>query len=150
MKSKEKMFITISDNSDYAENSPFYDKTNKKVSGKFKDEAAGLVIKEFIGLRSEMYSYIKNNNENSKTARGIKKIFIKKDIKKEDYKNILFNIKEMYHTMKTIKSGHHELGSYELNKVSLSCFDDKRFIHYSGITSYAYGHYKINKLLSKD
>ena len=39
------------DNSDYPENSKFYDKTNKNVIGKFKDETAGLVIKEFIGLR---------------------------------------------------------------------------------------------------
>jgi len=29
------------DNSDYQENSKFYDRTNKKVIGKFKDEAAG-------------------------------------------------------------------------------------------------------------
>ena len=28
------------DNSDYPENSPYHDKTNKKVIGKFKDEAA--------------------------------------------------------------------------------------------------------------
>jgi Na+-transporting NADH:ubiquinone oxidoreductase subunit NqrC len=44
---------------DYPENSPFYDKTNKKVIGKFKDEAAGEIIKQFVGLRSKMYSYIK-------------------------------------------------------------------------------------------
>ena len=35
----------------------------------------------------------------------------------------------MYHTMKTIRSNLNQLGSYELNKVSLSCFDDKRYIH---------------------
>jgi len=34
--------------------------------------------KEFIGLQSKMYSYIKDNNENSKIAKGIKKIVIKK------------------------------------------------------------------------
>ena len=28
------------DNSDYSQNSPYFDKTNKKVIGKFKDEAA--------------------------------------------------------------------------------------------------------------
>lgn len=69
------------DNSDYPENNKFHYKTNK-----FKDEAAGSVIKEFIGLRSKMYSQIKDNNENCKTAKGIKKIVIKKDIKHEDYK----------------------------------------------------------------
>ena len=46
------------DNSDYPENSPYFDKTNKKVIGKFKDEAAGIPITEFVGLRSKMYSYI--------------------------------------------------------------------------------------------
>ena len=40
------------DFSDYTENSQFYDKTNKKVIGKFKDEASGIPITEFIGLRS--------------------------------------------------------------------------------------------------
>ena len=45
--------------------------------------------------------------------------------------------------MKTIRSEKHQLGSFELNKISLSCFDDKRFIHQNGITSYAYGHQAI-------
>ena len=45
--------------------------------------------------------------------------------------------------MKTIRSQKHELGSFELNKISLSCFDDKRHISKDGLTSYAYGHCKI-------
>ena len=51
------------DNSDYSESSPYFDKTNKKVIGKFKDEAAGVPICEFVGLRSKMYSYIYINNQ---------------------------------------------------------------------------------------
>ena len=62
------------DNSDYLENSLYFNKINKKVIGKFKDEAAGVPVVEFIGLRSKMYSYIKNNDEGGKTAKGIKKI----------------------------------------------------------------------------
>ena len=34
-------------------------KNNKKVIGKFKDEAAGNPITEFVGLKSKMYSYEK-------------------------------------------------------------------------------------------
>ena len=131
------------DNSDYPENSPYFNKTNKKVIGKFKDEAAGVPIIEFVGLRSKMYSYMKDNDKGGKTAKGIKKNIITKNIKHEDYKEVLFNNKQMQHTMKTIRSNNHQLGSFELNKISLSCFDDKRFIHQNGITSYAYGHYKI-------
>ena len=44
------------DISDYPEDSKFYDKTNKKVICKFKDEANGIPVTEFIGMRSKMYS----------------------------------------------------------------------------------------------
>jgi len=71
-----------------------------------------------------MYSYIKDNNENSKIVKGINKIVIKKDNKHEEYRNTLFNGEQMYHAMKTNRSDNHYLGSYEVNKVSLSCFDD--------------------------
>jgi len=87
-----------------------------------------------------MYSYTKDNGENNKTAKGIKKIVIKKSINHVDYKNPLFNGTQIYHRMKTIRSDHHQLGSSEVNKVSLSCFDDKRYLHDDGINSYAYGH----------
>ena len=131
------------DNSDYDESSQFFDKTNKKVIGKFKDEAAGIPIIEFIGLRSKMYSYMKENQKGGKTAKGIKKSVIKNEITHDNYKNILLSREQMYHKMKTITSEKHQLGSYEINKVSLSCFDDKRYIHENGITSYAYGHHEI-------
>ena len=49
--------------------------------GKFKDEASGIPLNEFIRLRSKMYSYLKDTNECGKTAKGIKKNVTKKDIK---------------------------------------------------------------------
>ena len=58
----------IFDNSDYPKNSEFFFDENKKVNGKMKVEAAGMPIKEFIGLRSKMYSY-KINNVTSKNVR---------------------------------------------------------------------------------
>ena len=131
------------DNSDYPESSPYFDKTNKKIIGKFKDEAAGVPITEFIGLKSKMYSYVKENQKGGKTAKGIKKNVIKNNIKHEDYKRTLLNEEQMHHKMKTIRSQKHQLGSYEINKVSLSCFDDKRYILENGIKSYAYGRYLI-------
>ena len=131
------------DNSDYPESSPYYCNTNKKIIGKFKDEACGIPITEFVGLKSKMYSYVKDNEKGEKIAKGIKKSVIKNNIKHEDYKRTLINEEQMHHKMKTIRSQRHQLGSYEINKVSLSCFDDKQYIHDNGTSSYAYGHYKI-------
>ena len=131
------------DNSDHNKESPFYNTANKKVIGKFKDEACGVPITEFVGLRSKMYSYMKDNEKGVKTAKGIKKIVIKNNLTHENYKAVLFNDEQLHHTMKTIRSSNHELGSYEINKISLSCFDDKRHISNDGIISHAYGHYAI-------
>ena len=131
------------DNSDYPEDNLFFNNMNKKVIGKFKDEAAGVPVVEFVGLQSKMYSYVKDNEQTARTAKGIKKQVIRKNITHDNYIDVLFNNKQIMHTMKTIRSEKHQLGSFELNKISLSCFDDKRFIHQNGITSYAYGHYKI-------
>ena len=107
------------DKSDYSENSKL---TDEKGIGEFKDEAAGEIITEFIGLRSKMYSYIKDNRQ-----RQSRRLWLVKDIIHEDYQNTLFNNKQMYHKMKIIRSDHHQHGSYELNKAR-SCFDDKRYI----------------------
>ena len=133
------------DNSEYPKSSPYFDMTNKKVIGKFKDETHNIPIVEFIGLRSKMYSYVKDNQKVGKTAKGIQKNIIKNNIKHEDYKNVLLENKQIHHQMKTIRSINHKLCSYDLNKVSLSCFDNKRYISNNGIESLAYGHYKINQ-----
>ena len=131
------------DNSDYPENSPYYCDANKRVIGKFKDEACCVPITEFVGLKSKMYSYVKINEKGGKTAKGVKNNVIKNNIKHEDYKSTLFDKEQLHHKMKMIRSQKHQLGSYEINKVSLSCFDNKRYIHDNGISSYPYGHYKI-------
>ena len=89
----------------------------------------GMCIPEFGGLKSKMYSYVKDNEKGGRTAKGIKKNIIKNNTKHEDYKNTLINNEQMHHKMKTIRSQRHQLGSYEISKVSLSCFDDKRYIH---------------------
>lgn len=66
------------DNSDYSSESQFSNQANGNVIGKFKDEAGGKVITEFIGLKSKMYSYIKDDGCNSKTAKGVKKNIIER------------------------------------------------------------------------
>ena len=57
---------SLFDNSDYPKSSKFFYGENKKVIGKFKDESAGKPILEFIGLKSKMYSYKKEEYEKVK------------------------------------------------------------------------------------
>ena len=134
------------DNSDYPKSSKFYFDNNKKVIGKFKEEASGDPITEFVGLKSKMYSYKTENKEN-KTAKGVKKNVIKRELCYSDYRDTLYNCTTMRHKMRTIRSEYHQISSYQINKVSLSPFDDKRYILDDGIASYAYGDHKIKKIL---
>ena len=44
------------DFSNYSKDLKFFDETNKKVIGKMKDEFGGVIVIEFVGLKSKMYS----------------------------------------------------------------------------------------------
>ena len=46
---------------------------------------------------------------------------------------------KMHHQMRSIRSELHQISSYHFNKVSISPFDDKRYILNDGTTSFAYG-----------
>ena len=86
-----------------------------------------------------MYSYM-TESKNNKTAKGVKKNIIKRDIDRSDYLTCLQNNTIVQNKMKAIRSEYHHISSYEINKTSLSCYDDKRYILDDGKTSYAYGH----------
>ena len=47
--------------SNYSNKSKYYDNSNKLVVGKMKDETAGVVIEEFVGLKPKIYSYLVDN-----------------------------------------------------------------------------------------
>eukprot|EP01050_Picozoa_sp_SAG11_P046454 SAG11_NODE_23773_length_383_cov_0.919014_1_plen_100_part_10 len=68
----------------------FFDKTNKKVVGKFKDETDGMPIREYVGLRPKMYSLTygaaDDKEEHKATGKGIKRSHLKANIKHADYK----------------------------------------------------------------
>ena len=52
--------------------------------------------------------------------------------------------------MKRIQAKKHKIGTYEVDKISLSCFDDKRFVLDNGVNTLAYFHRDCNKKCDKN
>ena len=52
--------------------------------------------------------------------------------------------------MKRIKSKKHKLGTYETEKISLLCFDDKRYVLDDGTYTLAYFHKDSVTSLKRD
>ena len=133
------------DTSDYPSNHPSGIPTgcNNKVLGMFKDEAAGKIIEEFVGLRAKLYSFKMLEGEESKKCKGVKKSVVKKGITHEDYKNCLFTGKKQLRKMNVIRSYKHEVYTEEVNKVALCYDDDKRHILKGQTDTLALWHYRI-------
>ena len=66
-----------------------------------KDETGGAAIKEFVGLKSTMYSFLVENNEHKK-AKGVNKNVVA-TISNNEYKGVLPNKKCIRHSMNRIK-----------------------------------------------
>ena len=130
------------DFSEYPLNSKFFAPANKKVTGKMKDEFKGKKISGFVGLKSKMYSLIAVDDEEVTKAKGVNKNVVKK-LKHKEFVDVLFNEKVIRHNMKRIQSKLHRIGTYDVCKISLSCFDDKRYILDDGVNSFAYFHKDI-------
>ena len=101
---------------------------NKKVIGMFKDEVAGKQITHFVGLRPKLYSFKIEDCKEMKKCKGIKKNVVAKESNFEDYVKCLFSGEKQMKTMKIIRSENHDIYSKEVNKIALSCDDNKRII----------------------
>ena len=117
----------------YPKDSKFFDETHKNIIGKMKDESEGKIIGEFVRFKSKMYSMKNIDGKQSNTAKEVNIV-----TEFNEFKDALFNQKVLRHKMKRIQSKKHKLGTYEINKISLSCFDDKIFVLYDGIHTLAY------------
>ena len=129
------------DFSGYPKNSVYYDNSNKKILGKMKDELNGNRTVEFIGLKSKMYSLISSDGKEINKVKEVNK-----KLRHNEYLDVLFNKKVVRHKMKRIQSVLHKIGTYDINKISLSCFDGKRYELDDGINTLAFFHKDIELL----
>ena len=67
-----------------------------------------------------MYSMKKIDGSESSTAKGVNNA-----TELNEFKDVRFNKKIIRHKMKRIQANKHKIGTYEIDKMSLSCSDDK-------------------------
>ena len=80
-----------------------------------KEKYGGVIIDEFVGLKSKMHSIKKINGSESSTA---KEVNIATDF--NEFKDVLFNKKGIRHKMKRMQAKKHKIETYESDKMSLS------------------------------
>ena len=115
------------DFSNYPKDHSNFSLENKKVLGKMKDETAGEPILQFAGLRPKMYSLITKEDE-MKRAKGVKKYVVKKHLRHKDYVTVLDKGTLMRNQMNMFRSTDHDVHTISAVKISLSAFDNKRYI----------------------
>ena len=103
-----------------------------------KDEFKEVPISEFIGLKSKMYSLISVDDEEVRKAKGVNK-----KIRCKEFLDDLFNRKVIRNNMNGIQSKLHRVGTYHVYQISLSCFDNKRYVLDDGVNTLAYFHKDI-------
>ena len=104
-----------------------------------KDELGGKIITEFVALRPKTYSYLTDDCEEDKKAKGTKKCVIKRELKFNNYKDCLLNDKVVLKSQQRFKSERHDVYTENVNKIVLSSNDDKRLIASDKIASYQNG-----------
>ena len=127
------------DFNNYSTKSKYYDNSNKLVVNKMKDGATDVAIEEFVRLMPKMYSYFVNDNSKYKKAKGVNRNVVAA-ISHNEYKDFLLNKKCLRHSMNRIQSKNHKTGTYEINKIFSSCFNDKIYIQSNGSDGLALGY----------
>ena len=135
-------FKHLLDLSDYPEDHFLHDKTNKKVPLTMTDEPNGKVLKEVVCLRSKLYSidYLGGTKQSAKCVQKS----VKRTLHHSLFKNFLLSKSVLRKGMTQLRSVGHQVVVNAVNKVALSCFDDKRYILDNTVSSLAYGHYSFS------
>ena len=96
-------------------------------------------MKEFCALRAKTYTYLMEDDNEMKKAKGIKRCVVKRRVMFENYKDLLLNYKTIMQSQLRFKSDHHNVFTEEVNKIVVHSNDNKRLQTFHRITTYPYG-----------
>ena len=108
---------------------------------KFKDEVGGKIIHSIVALKSKLYS-IAMGDQQKISAKGTTK-HAQKNLQHSVFYRILEKETLLRTLNYTINSERHNLFTLQTTKISLSCFDDKRYIMPNGVDTLPFGHYSL-------
>ena len=129
------------DFSNYNENSQLFSKHQKLETLKFKDEVGGKIIHSIVALKSKLYSIAMGDHQKL-SAKGTTK-HAQKSLQHSVFFRILAKETLLRTLNYTINSDKHNLFTLQTTKISLSCFDDKRYIMPNGVDTLPFGHYSL-------
>jgi hypothetical protein len=125
-----------------------FKKENNKVQGKFKDENGGIPLLEFCGLKPKCYAMLDVLEHETKKAKGVPKLALKKFHKMEHFKSCIELEQMKVHDIDFFKlaSQKHSMFFVKSSKLSLSGFDTKRWVMDDNVCSLPFGHKDIQLL----
>ena len=94
-------------------------------------------------MRPKTYAYTQLDGGGDKKCKGVKRCVVKKTIGFDDYKDALFDGKNVYREMMGFRTTKHDIHTVNINKLALNADDDKRIICDDNIRTLARGHYKV-------
>ena len=83
-------------------------------------------------------------------TKGIKKAFVKKNVRHEHFLETLKTLKSTASKFRKFQSDRHSVRTVEVNKACLNAFDDKRYLLSDGVHTLAYGHKDIPAVAAID
>ena len=99
-----------------------------------------LRLKNLLDWRQRYIRFLVDDNSEHKKGKGVNRnIFV--TITHNKYKDAFLNNKCLINSMDWIQSKDHKIGTYEINKMSLPCVDDKIYIQNNGYDRLALGYW---------
>ena len=94
---------------------------------------------EFVGLRAKIWSYLMDDGNEHRKAKGTKKCIIKRGLMFKNYKDCDFNNKIISKSQQRFNSDYHNVYTEQINKSALNSNDDMRLQTFDKIATYPYG-----------
>ena len=115
--------------SNYLTKSKYYNDSRKLLIDKMKDKILVLQLKNLLDWSQDLFVFAR------RIAKSVNKNVVEQ-INHNEYEDVLMNNKCLRHSVNRIQIKDQRIRNYEINKISLSCFDDKIYtqnIGYDGL-----------------